>query len=154
MFNNLKGILYYGTANVQKFNNYKQHQQKDLIELRKITYQMEKILRFYYLKDMIPYLPTYVRSIPNQGYAFSYFNVHDKPNCFNDQTTISYYPRIYKSFKSAQLGYCFCDNAMEKFYELGGTFTDEELNNIQFKRLLDEDFVLNLWTSFDKIYLS
>ena len=141
---NITGIFNYIKENIKHITLEYKYKRDMVINIKKETYKMEKILRFYYLKDMIPYIPTYMRSIPNQGYAFSYVNIHDNPNCYNDQTTISYFPRIYKDTKSKQLGYCYCDNAIEKFYDAGGVFTEEELNNIEFQRLLDKDFVLNL----------
>ena len=140
------GIIYFGYLNIHKYNYDYQAKQNMMIELRKTTYKMEKILRFYYLQNLTPYIPSYLRNIPNQSFAFANVKLNDEnPECYRDILVISYYPRIYNDYStSRQKGYCFCDDAMKKYYDLGGTFTEEELNNIQFKRLFDEKFVLNL----------
>ena len=110
------------------------------ITLKRKAYMMEKILRFYYLKKERPILPKEILSGNDFG-SWDHENVgeYDRENKINS----SYYPRIYKDNISAELGYSLEDNAFEKFYKAGGTFSADELENIKFSRLFSEDFVLN-----------
>ncbi len=41
--------------------------------------------------------------------------------------------------------YCYyiTNDAIDRFYNKGGTFSKEELNNINFSKLFNENFVLN-----------
>ena len=113
--------------------------------LRIFNYQLEKIFRFYYLKNEVPYLPGYIND--RDIYRFK------KPTgefCFIDNYNNflqAYYANIYKDTNVYNLIYCVSDKAIEKFYENGGTFTEEELKSIKFSRLFDENFVLNKKTN-------
>ncbi len=106
------------------------------------AYIMEKILRFYYLKNLVPILPKqeimswYFDSWRNNSYE-------EKEFYTENLITDSYYPRIYKDNKSRKLGYKLSDNAINIFYKNGGVFSEEELQNIKFQRLLNNDFILN-----------
>lgn len=118
------------------------------ITLKRKAYMMEKILRFYYLKKERPILPKDIILSEDFG-SWDHKNVgeYDRKNKINS----SYYPRIYKDNISAELGYSLEDNAFEKFYKAGGTFSADELENIKFSRLFSEDFVLNKQYSDNEI---
>lgn len=113
--------------------------------LKIFNYKIEKIFRFYYLKNEVPYLPGYIKD--RDIYRFK------KPKgefCFIDEYNNfleAYYTNIYKDTNVYNMLYCVSDKAIEKFYENGGTFTKEELKNIKFSRLFDENFVLNKETN-------
>ena len=113
--------------------------------LKIFNYKIEKIFRFYYLKNEVPYLPGYITD--RDIYRFK------KPKgefCFIDEYNNfleAYYTNIYKDTNVYNMLYCVSDKAIEKFYENGGTFTEEELKNIKFSRLFDENFVLNKETN-------
>ena len=110
------------------------------ITLKRKAYIMEKILRFYYLKKERPILPKDIILGDDFG-SWDHFDTEDYDR--ENKINASYYPRIYKDDISAELGYKLEDNAIEKFYKAGGTFSREELENIKFSRLFSEDFVLN-----------
>ncbi len=115
--------------------------------VKKNNYIAEKMLRFYYLKDEVPVLPIQLihdETEENSSYLpFFMFGGYSE-NCSNSSFMANiYYPLIYKDNKSIKQGYCFSRNAYEKFYAKGGIITDEELENINFSRLLNNNFVLN-----------
>lgn len=58
---------------------------------------------------------------------------------------LTYIPKIYNLSVDSCVKYRFDDDekAMKKFYDKGGTFTVEELEQLNFSKLLDKDFVLN-----------
>ena len=112
---------------------------KEMGNYKKYIYKTEKILRFYRLKNEIPYIPI------NPSNRFTYeINSYIIPNqCFENfyPFITSYYMRIYKDYDNVK--YCVNDKAFERFKKEGGNFSEEELNDIKFSRLLDDDFVLN-----------
>lgn len=117
--------------------------------LKRKAYIMEKIMRFYLLQNKRPILPKDIMS----SYDFGSWN-NENPEEFNTRNVInsSYYPRIYKNDISAKLGYEYENDAIKKFYENGGNFSREELENIEFSRLFNEDFVLNKQFSPKELY--
>ena len=54
-----------------------------------------------------------------------------------------YMPKIYSLEKAPPFYFVDQDEAYSKFNSLGGKFSDEELQNIDFNKLYDIDFVLN-----------
>ena len=104
------------------------------------AYIMEKLLRFYYLRNERAILPKNAILLHDFDPWTSDVNA---PYYIGNQITDSYYPRIYKDEKSRKLGYELNNNAMNMFYKLGGSFSKEELEDIKFARLFNEDFVLN-----------
>lgn len=58
---------------------------------------------------------------------------------------LTYIPKIYNLPDESCVKYRFDNDekAMKKFYDKGGTFTVEELEQLNFNKLLDKDFVLN-----------
>lgn len=107
---------------------------------RKVYYIAEKILRFNYLQNKVPEIPTEVCKI------HPYFIDYDFDNTdvlTENKLSYVYYARLYKYEKAKEIGYKYSDDALKKFYDAGGAFSKEELKNIKFSRLSDEDFVLN-----------
>ncbi len=112
------------------------------MDLKVKTYQTEKIFRFYYLKNELPYLPIYlhVRDIYR-------FELPKNEECLLSEKNSffsAYYPNIYKDNNIANISvYCVGPDAIEKFEQNGGAFSKEELADIKFSRLFDDNFVLN-----------
>lgn len=108
-------------------------------EMKKIQYITEKIARFYHLNKEIPYIPKeYTKHFP------FWFNLDENIECMYDFTIFTtYFMKIYKEDFLINFGYCRSDDALERFYEKGGTFTEEELKELKFERLKNRDFVLN-----------
>ena len=141
-------------------------------EVKKQAYIAEKMYLFYAYQSKEAYLPINLLSYPeiassfwvgmfveqNERYVDLYeinannpawkerdevvnkIKTYKMDNCFY---VLCYMPQIY-SLKNP-IPFYFLDDeaALNKFEELGGKFTDEELNNINFNRLYDIDFVLN-----------
>lgn len=114
---------------------------------KKEFYIAEKILRYEYLLNETPYLPYseelknmdlgYLRD-GNENTSCKYYNNND---FLEDIFINQYYPQIYKDFESIKKGYCVSEDAYEKYIEKGGKFSEEELKDIKFQRLLNDDFV-------------
>lgn len=49
----------------------------------------------------------------------------------------------YKNPDILKLRYIITDDAIEKYYENGGKFTKYELENINFSRLYDDNYILD-----------
>lgn len=121
-------------------------------ESQKNLYTLDKIFRFYDLKGETIVLPLdcltkmyecnrHIELIPLAKY--------DRIEKYNNGEIITvsayseiYYPSVYK--KKISKGYYFLSSkeAMRIFKENGGKFTSEELKNIKFERLYNNDFVL------------
>lgn len=96
-------------------------------------YTAEKLLRFYYLRNETPILPMHLND---------WFLCSKDIICVKNTQMTWYYMNIYKNSEVNEIGYCREENALEKFYSLGGFFTEKELENIEFFHLYDENFVL------------
>ena len=103
------------------------------IEFKKYSYSVEKILRYNILNNkkniLLPkykYENTFVLS-PEIPFQLFYKEV--------------YYPSVYKEEFNKETNYYYVDEeqAMKEFYNSGGKFTEEELNNIKFSRLSDKN---------------
>ena len=129
------------TINGNEYRNF----YKKIENFKIFHYKLEKVFRFYYLKKEVPYLPGYInyRDIYRFKKPTGEFCFIDRYNNFLQ----AYYANIYKDDNVYNLLYCVSDKAFEKFYENGGAFTEEELKNIKFSRLFDENFVLNKGTN-------
>ena len=129
------------TINGNEYRNF----YKKIENFKVFHYKLEKVFRFYYLKKEVPYLPGYInyRDIYRFKKPTGEFCFIDRYNNFLQ----AYYANIYKDDNVYNLLYCVSDKAIEKFYENGGTFTEEELKSIKFSRLFDENFVLNKETN-------
>ena len=109
-------------------------------EIKEIQYISEKIIRFYSLRNEIPYIP-YEYTMESKYSVW--FENDEEIECANNSILLAYFTKIYKNDFVLQQGYCRSRNALEKYYENGGVFTEEELQNIKFSNLFNEDFVLN-----------
>lgn len=102
------------------------------------SYISEKIIRFYNIKNQTAYIPSI-----NLEFTIFIFGFFDKNKCtYVSEYKNYYYDSVYKTDASFRM-ICRVDNGIQKFYEAGGIFTPEELNNIRFERLYNEDFVAN-----------
>ena len=120
--------------------------------LRKINYIAEKMLRFYYLKNETPYLYKYkfgddfgLHNFYRTKFNNNIDNMNKDITCNNGNKHIIYYfVKIYNEpeDKLKKLGVCYSDDAIDKFYANGGSFTKKELDNIYFERLKNDDFIL------------
>ncbi len=113
-------------------------------------YIAEKILRFYYLKNEVPYLPVQLNKTDQEpGVCSAYiwsnrFEEYEDSPCKSSSGLIlseMYYPRIYKDNKPIDMGYCFSNNALEKFYNDGGVFGEKELKRLKFSNLFNEEYI-------------
>ena len=140
----LAGIMFFqsficckeGISDSKDQNNY-------LYAYKKSMYISEKMLRFYCLKDEIAILPK--KLFMSLRYEVWTFEATQKENDYyiNSVITDSYYKRIYHDTTHKYIGFVLRDDAVEQFYKNGGSFSKEELENVQFSRLFDENFVLN-----------
>ncbi len=110
-------------------------------DAKKHMYIAEKILRYEYLKNEIPYLPS---NDDYRNYDLGYFyGLTEKEQCTKNELIVTqYYPIIYKDERSKKIGFCISESAYDKYIKMGGKFSDEELENIKFTRLLNDNFVL------------
>ena len=101
-------------------------------ELRKINYICDKINHFYYLKNEIPVLPQERKLLfPNLEKCLYILAEYNK-TVYNEKIEdVSNYKVI------------FDDDAINKFNENGGIFSDEELVNMDFSQLWNDEFILN-----------
>ena len=97
------------------------------------VYMAEKLLRFYYLKNELPTIHMEMDE---------WFYQEDDRMYNNQSPTTVYYAKVYKDERVNDIGYKRAPDAFEKFYNAGGFFTEEELYNLDFARLYDEEFVL------------
>ena len=91
---------------------------------RRTTYVLEKMMRFYFLKDETPILPINNNHFCRYGWDYYLYQ------------TYKYDLDKFKNFEMKE-------NAMDLFYQKGGRFYKYELENIKFQRLKNNDFVLN-----------
>lgn len=123
----IKGIQaynfkYYITNNYQ-FEVYKE-----------CAYILHKISRFYYLQNKTAELPS---SIINKYYG-TYINENYHNYIISNSMALT-----YKNPDILKLRYIITDDAIEKYYENGGKFTKYELENINFSRLYDDNYILD-----------
>ncbi len=122
-----------------------------LQKVKKRLYVSEKILRFYYLKNQVPYLPAQFNDNANNNSASLYlwnerfedFKTNPCKVHSDIKFTDSYYVRIYKTDIPLKLGYCFSDDALDKYYSNGGVFSKNELKKLKFSNLLNEKFIFD-----------
>lgn len=120
---------------------------KEMGKQRKETYKLEKMYRLAALKKRVALLPDSTLKI---GYLWCYFaadwkNLNRfKNNIHFDSTFISFY-RTFEEKDIFTEGFLYIPKfeAYEDFQKNGGNLTAKELNNIQFTRLLDENFLSN-----------
>ncbi len=116
------------------------------IEQKKLFYISEKMLRFYYLNNMLPIIPYEFGSRNNPDGLLNAFELDEdkeSPKIYKNNNLTLYYSRVYKYNEAEEIGFQLSSKALEKFTLTGGKFSDEELKNIKFSRLYDENFILN-----------
>ncbi len=114
---------------------------KFMCQLRTMNYMAEKILRFYFLQGKVPTIPTYM--VNPDKYYFNVWVYNDfEKKCYKDSRLLTNYALIYKQ-DIKNLEFCIGDNALMDFYNDGGKFSSDEMSDIMFSRLFDENFVLN-----------
>lgn len=114
----------------------------DLLPQKRIYYIVEKMFRFYTLKNELPVLPNYYKLTGDSIYPyFKFIDINQSP--IRNEYLRYYYLKIYKQDLKDNVQFVFDDNAFEKFYNKGGIIEDKELIDLDFSKLLDDDFVLN-----------
>ncbi len=134
-------LIYYGIFTYVKFPSFKQKSiayYKEFNELRRNFYISEKMLRFYALKNETAILDKDIIT----NYCHTWILCGEENNYKDTKIISSYYPRIYRQ-DIKELGFKLEENAVEKFKKNGGSITEDELNNLNFSRLFDENYVLN-----------
>ena len=102
--------------------------------------------RYFELNNSDIFLPESIKNIPEYFKSnFLWSRETDKyelNNCFTRSfLKDNYIFLLYGTSNSEK--YCFNENAIEKYYSLGGNFSYEELNNIKYSRLLKQEYLLN-----------
>ncbi len=110
-----------------------------LSKTKKTNYISEKIFKFYYEQNKTPYLPIELFTIPMPYKEYFIWNRDCKETtancCSRSILTTEYFPKMYADKNTINYTYCFSENAIEKFYNDGGEFTDEEIRNIKFENI-------------------
>lgn len=121
------------------FNNFSIQPMK---EARVQAYQIEKIMRYYYLHGETPIIKAnYFPEIGQNGEKYNFYTLEN--NLLHQGLFLTVMDLIYKNNDATTLGVILDDNALEKFYEKGGTFSEKELEELKFEKLKDDNFVLN-----------
>ena len=107
---------------------------KTMLVHRKTTYILEKMIRFYYLRNEQIYIPE------NRNF----FSIHGWGR---------YFKYIYGEYMGSDGRYVNSPDAISRFYQKGGMFTVQELQELKFQNLLNNDFVLNKKVSESDILL-
>ena len=97
-------------------------------------------MRFYQLKQQTAYIPSI-----NIGFTMQIFGHFDNNRCsYIPEYKSMYYDTVY-NINTDTKSHIACQDeyAIQKFYQNGGIITTEELNNIKYERLYNEDFVTN-----------
>ena len=149
-FNNLILVLLVVELMICKVNSHNIfHTNSFFYDIKKSYYICEKMIRFYSLQDKIPVLPAeYIKDIlgvDREGNVslFQAELTDKKTNLYKENMYFNvYYSKIYNQQNIPQ-SYYVTDSAMDKFESEGGSFTEEELNELKFSNLFNENFVLN-----------
>lgn len=91
----------------------------EFIEYKKAEYKLQKIAQFYYLRDETPEIPPIYE------------------NDVNNSMWLNKMASIYKNPKILDLKYTISDDALEKYYEKGGTFSEKELEELKFSKIYE-----------------
>lgn len=135
-------VIYFACLNknlFSKLNSLSSNQQ------RQEFYIAEKILRYEYLLNETPYIP-YSKNLKEMDLGYLRWADENK-KCLDfwdpwwDGYIHQYYPQIYKDFESIKKGYCVSEDAYERYIEKGGKFSEKELEDIKFQRLLNDEFI-------------
>lgn len=126
---------------IEGFNIRENHFFSSLQKLNKeANYISEKIMRFYALHGEIPVLPDLYIFEQTAYYEKNYPESNYITDCL---ISIAYYPQIYNDDRFIKEGYYTSEKALDKFYQKGGAFYENELRNPIFQNLKNDNFVLN-----------
>ena len=125
---------------------------------KKINYINEKMFMYFYLKNETPHLIK-INPLPqDNGWIPLLFleiieknpdKINEKEICsYNITKTSVYIERVYNinlnnPIDDTNAKFCVSDNALDKFFDLGGVISRKELNNINFSKLKNQDYILN-----------
>ncbi|MBQ8886190.1 MAG: hypothetical protein IJY61_00625 [Candidatus Gastranaerophilales bacterium] len=108
------------------------------------VYKAEKIIRLANLKQKTIFLDKKLFDDSYNWALFQEFNEREENTLYKESPYITYLNQFEKENKIIQ---CFIftdtETVKKEFSKNGGLFTEEELNNIDFNRLKDKNFVLN-----------
>ena len=128
---------------------------KNAKEYKKTAYITEKIYRFYSLQKLDAILPADQEQAPYWHRQFSNSTL-EKPVDWTGFGYITYnYPFIYygeqelrgqSPYKDHFVSYTMTNNdiALTMYSNMGGVLTDQELEDLNFNKLFDTNFVLNI----------
>lgn len=118
-------------------------------EFLKDNYIAEKLARFYLLRNQTPILPSFKgkfnewNMLPFNTDFYKIKNKDYEKQCFTDGVFMKiYYKTVYPDTQEYQEKYCIAQNAEEIFKKNGGILTDEELEELNFGKLKNDDFIL------------
>ena len=115
--------------NINFINKIKIHS-KIFYDFRKETYLCQKIVRYYYLKKEMPKIPqSFIFDLPLDS------EIHS--NLYKNSLS-----KIYKDNDYMKINFIIVPNGLKVFSEDGGKFSEEELRELKFSKLYDDDFVL------------
>lgn len=113
------------------------HKLEFFYSIKKEQYVIEKIMRFYYLNNETPIIePKEFLAIIKQ--CMEIWEEYPSSN-----KLLSHMDLIYKNNDATRLGVIIGTDSIEKYYKKGGVFTEEELKELKFENLKDNNFVLN-----------
>lgn len=118
---------------------------KNMLNPRAIeVYKAEKIMRLASYKQKIIYLDKKLLEEPGNWALFPHFFGTEENVLYTESPYIIYLNQFENENKINQ-SYMFTDieTVENEFRKNGGVFTEEELENIDFNRLRDKNFVLN-----------
>ena len=128
---------------------------KNAKEYKKTWYITEKIYRFYSLQKLDAILPADQEQSPYWHRQLASSSVEKPVDWTGDAYIISNYPFIYygeqelrdqSPYKDHFVSYTMTNNdiALTMYSNMGGVFTDQELEDLNFNKLFDTNFVLNI----------
>lgn len=99
-------------------------------------------MRYYYLNGETAIIKAnYFLEVGQNGEKYNFNSL--ETNFLHQGLFLKSMDLIYKNNDATTLGVILDDNALEKFYAKGGTFSEKELEELKFERLKNDDFVLN-----------
>ena len=114
-----------------------------LLEKKK-NYIIEKMVRFFEISNGTSYIYNRYLNVTDEPYNIWMHPNIDIEACYfvsDIPTAHKYYIFVYNKVPDSKI--CFTDDAIEKFYNFGGYFTKQELNNISFQKLYNDDYIYN-----------
>ena len=126
------------------FDKYYERANLYYIEKKK-NYVHEKMYRYFNLKNEMPYVDnTYLNATDENFVLWKRASENTGNICTESSDSFGlnhYYFYVYNEQPNENP--CFSNDAIDKFYQNGGYFTSEELHNLNFTKLFDNNFVIN-----------